>query len=171
VVSLALFSAVSALLVTWSVLRWRRLEATTDGGAFLSTASGVASEPFSWPRPTLAQLGLNALGRRLLALDVAVLVIDVFLFARAGLTLDWSTVWFGELILSALIIAWLNFYFVPGAPREWFVAEVVRHGGGEIALYRSAAFGWGRAARRARGGPRRMDSSASSYITDRLPGL
>ncbi|HWW89050.1 MAG TPA: phosphatase PAP2 family protein [Vicinamibacterales bacterium] len=123
--SLALFLVVSALLVTWAFLRRRRIETTTGGSAVLSTAGGVESAPLRWPRPTLAQLGLNSLGRRLLALDAAVLVIDVLLFSRAGLTLEWSTVWFGELILSTLIVAWLNFYFLPGEPREWFVAEVI----------------------------------------------
>jgi membrane-associated phospholipid phosphatase len=54
-----------------------------------------------------------------------VLVVGVLLFTERGLTLQWSTVWFSALLLGAILVAWLNFYFVPGAPREWFVAEVL----------------------------------------------
>jgi membrane-associated phospholipid phosphatase len=88
--------------------------------AFPASASSI-----SRPRPALARLGLNSLGQRLLALNAVVLVVGVLIFSGRGLTVEWSTVWPGALLLSAILVAWLNFYFVPGARKEWFVAEVL----------------------------------------------
>jgi len=88
--------------------------------AFPASASSL-----SRPRPALARLGLNPLGQRLLALNAVVLVVGVLIFSGRGLTVAWSTVWPGALLLSAILVAWLNFYFVPGARKEWFVAEVL----------------------------------------------
>ena len=52
-------------------------------------------------------------------------MIDIVLFRASGLSVQWSTVNAGELGLVALLVVWLNFYFVPGHPRESFAAEVV----------------------------------------------
>jgi PAP2 superfamily len=124
-VSLALLSAVTALLLTWGALRRRRIQAAWAAGPSMVGDSSLASAPLLRSRPGLAHLGLNPLAWRFVAASAAVLAADVTLFSAYGLTLDWSTVWMGELILSALLIAWLNFYFVPGSPKEWFVAEVL----------------------------------------------
>ena len=46
-----------------------------------------------------------------------------FSFSGRGLTIDWSTVWLSAVLLTAIFIVWLNYYFVPGSPKEWFIAE------------------------------------------------
>src|SRR5260370_27740846 len=47
------------------------------------------------------------------------------IYTVSSLTAAWSTSWLGALLLSSVLFAWLNFYFVPGARKEWFVAEVL----------------------------------------------
>ena len=101
---------VGGLLATWVFRRRRRL---------------ASAASISRSRSSLARLGLNPLGQRLVAFNVVVLVVDVLFFPARGLTIEWSTVWFSAVLLSAIVIVWLNFYFVPGAPKEWFTAEVM----------------------------------------------
>lgn len=110
--SFALLGAVAALLTAWSLFRRRRLGAASKGSV------GSPS------RPGLSDLGLNPLGRSLAACNAIVLAVGTILFfAGPGLTIDWSTTWLAALMLAALFVGWLNFYLVPGPPREWFVAE------------------------------------------------
>jgi hypothetical protein len=133
---------VGALLVTWAYLRRRRIAAGASGPGALVSGWGVdehqaaprrrAGSGFSAsaasigrPRPALARLGLNPLGQRLVALNTVVLVVGGLIFSGRGLTVEWSTVWFSALLLGIILVAWLNFYFVPGARKEWFVAEVL----------------------------------------------
>jgi membrane-associated phospholipid phosphatase len=126
-----LLTLVSAMLATWALLRRRRILAA-DGrtAAGLEPHAAVARSP-AWPtvrsrpRPRLSAIGLNPLGRRLLALNAIVLATDVFFFSIRGLSLDWSTAWLGAVLLAALFIVWLNFYVVPGPREEWFVAEAL----------------------------------------------
>jgi membrane-associated phospholipid phosphatase len=126
---------VCALLATWALLRRRRILAAV-GEASGSTLdlnpapvgrkSRSPSVPaISRPRPRLAQLGLNPLSKRLAALSALVLGFNLMFFWARGLTLDWSTVWFGAVLLGVILVVWLNFYFVPGVPKERFVAEVL----------------------------------------------
>jgi hypothetical protein len=115
-VSFALICVVGALLPAWSFLRRRRILA-----ARLSPA-GLAG---SHSRPGLALLGLHPLGKCLVACNGVALLVGVIFFCLRGLTIDWSTVWLSGLLLAALFIGWLNFYFVPGGPKEWFVAELL----------------------------------------------
>jgi hypothetical protein len=141
-VSFSLFFAVVTLLVVWAYLRRRRIEAAAGGPHGLVSGWGrdhcqaatrhedvsgfPASAPsIGRPRPALARLGLNPLGRRLLAFNAVVLVAGGLVFSGRGLTVEWSTVWFSALLLGVIVVAWLNFYFVPGARKEWFVAEVL----------------------------------------------
>jgi membrane-associated phospholipid phosphatase len=141
-VPFSLFCVVGALLVTWAYLRRRRIEAAAGGPDALGSGwdldqyqtatrhrdvSGFpASAPsISRPRPALARLGLNPLGQRLVALNAVLLVVGGLIFSGRGLTVEWSTVWFSALLLGVILVAWLNFYFVPGARKEWFVAEVL----------------------------------------------
>jgi membrane-associated phospholipid phosphatase len=115
-VSFALTGIVATLLlVAWSVSRRRRLARTRH------TTSG------GQPRPGLARLGLNPLGWRLVSCNAIALAAGIVCFSssRRGLTIDWSTAWLAVLLLAALLIVWLNFYFVPGPPQEWFVAELL----------------------------------------------
>ena len=125
--SFLLLCLISALLVTWAFRRRRRIEVAMSsldalGGGWRLDRYESATRPTT--RPSLAQLGLNPLGQRLVALNLLVLVADVLFFSARGLTIEWSTVWFGAVLISATIVVWLNFYFVPGAPKEWFAAEV-----------------------------------------------
>jgi len=76
-------------------------------------------------RPRLAELGVNRLGCFLVALNAAVLVTDVALFAAFGLSVKWSTLAFGGIPLAALFMVWLNFYLAPGRRSESTVAEFV----------------------------------------------
>ncbi len=126
----ALLPVVTVLLSVWAFRRRRRILA--DGldpsvGAFdaLSAHANDNARSFGRTRPALADIGLNPLGRWLVALNVAVLGADVLLFSIRGLTLEWSTTWLGAVLLAALLIVWLNFYFVPGARDELFVAEAL----------------------------------------------
>jgi len=115
-VSFALICVVSLLLAAWSFLRRRRLTAAAAReGAFASPAS----------RPNLAQLGLNPLGQRLVACNAVALVVGILFFSSTGLAIDWSTAWLGPVLLAAILIVWLNFYFVPGSLKERFVAEAL----------------------------------------------
>ena len=110
----------------WAFLRRRRLAGAGGELDVWSVNQGVnAARDVSAARPDLARLGLNGLGRLLLALNAAALLAGVLLFSAGGLTIEWSTVWLGAALLSALVVVWLNFYFLPGAQWEWFVAEVL----------------------------------------------
>jgi hypothetical protein len=112
-VSFALICVVGALLAAWSFLRRRRI---------LAARSGLAGNQ---TRPSLSLIGLNPLGKFLVACNVVALIVGVFFFLLRGLTIDWSTVWLAGLLLAAIFVGWLNFYFVPGGPREMFVAELL----------------------------------------------
>jgi membrane-associated phospholipid phosphatase len=112
-VSFVLIGAVTALLLAWSFFRRRRLATANKGSA------GRHS------RPSLARLGLNPLGWALAACNLIALAVGTFFFSGRGLTIDWSTTWLAGLLLAALLVGWLNFYFVPGSPKEWFVAELL----------------------------------------------
>jgi membrane-associated phospholipid phosphatase len=113
-VSFALIGAVAALLLAWSCSRRRRLAACRRPAGSQSP-------------PGLAGLGLNPLGRALAGCNVIALAVGVlfFFFSGRGVTIDWSTTWIAALLLAALFVGWLNFYFVPGPPKEWLVAELV----------------------------------------------
>lgn len=113
-----LLCLVSAMLATWAVLRRRRIFATVDGAG--SWGATVAR-----PQPRFADLGLNPLGQRLAAFNAGVLAVDVLFFSARGLSVDWSTAWLGAALLGGLLLAWLNFYFVPGGRDERFVAEAL----------------------------------------------
>jgi membrane-associated phospholipid phosphatase len=113
-VPLLLLVTVTALLATWAFRRYRRI-----------LADGPSSIPAGRPRAVLAEVGLNPLGRRLAACSAAVLAADILLFSIRGLTLDWASAWFGAVLLAALLAAWLNFYFLPGASDERFAGETV----------------------------------------------
>jgi hypothetical protein len=126
---------VSALLATWALLRLRRILAAVGqaSGSILDHNPAAAGHK-SWSRsatsisrsrPRLAELGLNPLSKLLAAFSALVLGFDVLLFSVRGLTLDWSTMWFGAVLLGVIVVVWLNFYFVPGGPKERFVAEVL----------------------------------------------
>jgi hypothetical protein len=132
---------VGALLVMWAFRRHRRIGAAMGGpdavvngwfnpdqaatGRDSVSACPASAISIGRRKPGLARLGLNPLGQRLVAFNAVVLVVGVLLFTERGLTLEWSTVWFGALLLGAILVAWLNFYLVPGGPKEWFVAEVL----------------------------------------------
>jgi hypothetical protein len=125
-VSLPLLCAVGVLLATWSFLRKRRLAAAWGTMDVWSAGETVADVPQSRAaRPGLARLGLNPLGQLLLGLNVLALAAGVAFFSAGRLAIEWSTVWLGVALLSALVVVWLNFYFLPGARWEWFVAEVL----------------------------------------------
>ena len=113
--SFALICVVGALLPAWSFLRRRRILAARLSAGFAGSQS----------RPGLSLLGLNPLGKFLVACNVAALVVGMVFFSLRGLTIDWSTVWLPALLLAAIFIGWLNFHFVPGGPRERFVAELL----------------------------------------------
>jgi hypothetical protein len=72
-----------------------------------------------------AAIGLNRLGLLLLGLNVAVLLLDVALYASAGMTIAWPTAIRSIALQLLLFVVWLNFYLIPGRPRELFVAELV----------------------------------------------
>ncbi len=113
--SFASLSAVGVLLLAWSFFRQRRLAAARQ-----RSAGG------QW-RPSLAGIGFNPLGRRLVGCNAIALSGGVFFFSASGrgLTIDWSTAWLAILPLAALLIAWLNFYVAPGSARERLVAELL----------------------------------------------
>jgi hypothetical protein len=115
-----LLCAVGLLLAMWAFRRRRRL---TSAGADFD--AWTFDEPTRPARPELAHLGLNPLGRLLIGLNVCALIVGVALFSAAHLTIEWSTVWLGAVLLGAIVVVWLNLYLVPGRPAEWFVAEVL----------------------------------------------
>ena len=124
--SFPLLCAVGVLLAMWSFLRKRRLAAAW--GTMDAWSAGETIQEVSRPRaarPGLARLGLNPLGQLLIGLNVLALAAGVASFSAGRLAIEWSTVWLGAALLSALVVVWLNFYFVPGARWEWFVAEVL----------------------------------------------
>jgi PAP2 superfamily len=125
-VSFPLLCAVGVLLAMWSFLRKRRLAAaggTLDGW---SAGEAIVDVPrLHAARPGLARLGLNPLGQLLIGLNVVALVAGVACFSAGRLSIEWSTAWPGAAALSALVVVWLNFYYLPGARWEWFVAEVL----------------------------------------------
>src|SRR6185295_19739102 len=90
-----------------------------------ATAAREGAFASSTSRPSLAELGLNPLGQRLVACNVVALVVGILFFSSTGLAIDWSTAWLGPVLLAAILIVWLNFYFVPGSLRERFVAEAL----------------------------------------------
>jgi hypothetical protein len=128
-VSFALLAAVGALLAAWVFRRGRRIAAAAGGPDALANGWGFASHPAEASvrrsRANLGRLGLNPLGQGLLACNVVVLLVGVLFFSARGLTIEWSTVWVGAVLLGAIVVVWLNFYFVPGGPKEWFIAEVM----------------------------------------------
>jgi hypothetical protein len=73
----------------------------------------------------VARFGLNPLGGLLIGLNICALIVGVALFSAGRLTIEWSTVWLGAVLLGVIVVVWLNLYFVPGKPAEWFVAEVL----------------------------------------------
>jgi hypothetical protein len=118
-VSFPLLCAVGVLLATWAFRRRRRLAAAGgDFDTWFDQDAGAA-------RPTVAHLGLNPLGRFLIGSNVVALIVGIVLFSAGRLTIEWSTVWLGAVLLCAIVAVWLNLYFVPGKPAEWFVAEVL----------------------------------------------
>ena len=107
----------------WTFLRRRRLAASPAGGG-LEVWSAAAGDTGA-ARPSLARFGLNPLGLLLVALNVVALVVGLVFLSFGRVTIDWSTAWISAALLSALVVVWLNLYFMPGAPWEAFVAEVL----------------------------------------------
>jgi hypothetical protein len=73
-----------------------------------------------------AQTGLNRLALSLLCLDAIVLIVEISLYFRLGLTVAWTpdaAVAAGMLVL--LLGLWLYYHFVPGTAIESFIAEVI----------------------------------------------
>jgi hypothetical protein len=73
-----------------------------------------------------AQTGLNRLALSLLCLDAIVLIVEISLYFRLGLTVEWTpdaAVAAGMLVL--LLGLWLYYHFVPGTAIESFIAEVI----------------------------------------------
>jgi hypothetical protein len=104
----------------WAFRRRRRLAA--GGAEFDAWTFDQDAGP---ARPRLARLGLNPLGRLLIGLNFCALIAGAALFSAGRLTIEWSTVWLGAALLGAIVVVWLNLYFVPGKPSESFVAEVL----------------------------------------------
>jgi hypothetical protein len=78
------------------------------------------------PRVTWADIGLNPLAWRLLAIHATFLAISIGLFLRLGLSISWSpTATAGYICLALMLGLWLHFYFVPGTSRDRRAAEVV----------------------------------------------
>jgi hypothetical protein len=115
-----LLCVVGVLLATWAFRRRRRLVAA--GAGFEAWTFDQDAGP---ARPGLAHLGLNPLGGLLIGLNICALIVGVALFSAGRLTIEWSTVWLGAVLLGAIVVVWLNLYFVPGQRAEWFVAEVL----------------------------------------------
>jgi hypothetical protein len=124
-VSLPLLFAVGVLLATWTFLRRRRLATAAATVGEVWAAGGVAAIDDQASPPSLARFGLNQLGELLLTLNAVALIVGVLLLSASGVSIDWATAWPGAALLSALVVVWLNLYFMPGAPREAFVAEVL----------------------------------------------
>jgi hypothetical protein len=124
-VSLPLLFAVGVLLAMWTFLRRRRLvsAAATIGEVWTPAGLAAIGEPAS--APSLVRFGLNRLGRLLLMLNAVALIVGVLLLSASGVSIDWATAWPAAALLSALVAVWLNLYFIPGAPSEAFVAEVL----------------------------------------------
>ena len=111
----------------WTFLRRRRLAASAPGipgAGGLDLWSGAAGYTGTL-RPSLARFGLNSLGLLLVALNIVAVAVGLVFLSFGRVTIDWSTAWLGAALLSALVVVWLNLYFVPGAPWEAFVAEVL----------------------------------------------
>jgi hypothetical protein len=125
-VSLPLLFAVGVLLAMWTFLRRRRLAAAAGAldGWGESTPLGAIALPDA-RRPALTQFGLNPLGQLLLGLNVFTLSAGVLLLSGGRVSIEWSTAWPAAALLSALVVVWLNLYFLPGSPKERFVAEVL----------------------------------------------
>jgi hypothetical protein len=111
------------LLATWAHRRRRRLAGA--GGTLDDWSADQSVGAFSDARPSPARLGLNPLGWLLLALNGVALLVGTLLFAAGGLAVEWSTVLRDAVLLAAIVVVWLNLYFVPGSPRECFIAEVL----------------------------------------------
>jgi len=129
-VQIALVPLIIVLLTVWAFRRRRRIladgaDAIVSSFEQLTDGSRTNTASTAGARPALADIGLNLLGRWLAAANGAVLAADVLLFSIRGLTLDWSTTWLGAVLLAALLVVWLNFYFVPGARGELFAAEAL----------------------------------------------
>ena len=116
--SFPLLCAVAALLATWTFLRRRRLAAAGDIDVWGGVDAGSAL-------PALSRFGFNPLGRLLLAFNAIALAVGIAFLSAGHVTIDWPTAWLSAALLSALVVVWLNLYFMPGAPWEAFVAEVL----------------------------------------------
>ena len=186
---LAILPIVAVLLSVWAFRRHRRIARGRNGSHSSSTFDRLPvgagrSASFVTPRsrPALADIGLNPLGRWLVAGNAAVLAADILLFTSRGLTLEWSTTWLGAVLLAALLVVWLNFYFVPGARDELFVAEAlfvvilmvfaderrvadaIRRGGPRRTVRGSVARGRRRRDRHARAHAGRVDPRPSRHL-------
>jgi hypothetical protein len=118
-----LFGLVAVTLAAWALLRRRRI--LTAGGGVAAVAGLAAASSVVRPRPRLSDLGVNPLAGFFATCSAVVLAADVILFSARGLSLDWPTVWPYIALLAALLVVWINFYVVPGSPREHLVAETV----------------------------------------------
>jgi hypothetical protein len=77
----------------------------------------------SRPIPTLAQLGLNGLARRLIGLQLTIVAVTAAAYPLLGLSLVWSTTLPHVLGLGVLAGVWAGQIGTPGNPREWVIAE------------------------------------------------
>jgi hypothetical protein len=73
-----------------------------------------------------ARLGLHGLTWSLLALHAMVAVVVACAFARLGLSVTWAPAATGRFLFNGFLLAlWLYFYFQPGTPTDWLVAETL----------------------------------------------
>ena len=76
-------------------------------------------------RPSLGDIGVNALAKRLVVVQVTVAVILLALLPRVGLTIAWSSglpFFCGDLVLVGV---WIYFWRVPGRSAEWIIPETL----------------------------------------------
>ena len=76
-------------------------------------------------RPSLGDIGVNALAKRFVVVQVTVAVILLALLPRVGLTIAWSSglpFFCGDL---ALVGVWIYFWRVPGRSTEWIIPETL----------------------------------------------
>src|SRR5687768_14579273 len=88
-------------------------------------AASAAPSLVARARPHASELGVNPLGWFFIGVQAVALAADVLVFSATGLSINWATAAIAALQTLVLLGIWLNFYFAPGKPREWFLAEVV----------------------------------------------
>lgn len=95
-----------------------------ESGLPLETVEAAAPLPHVRRVPA-ACLGLNGLAVRLLWMQAALLVTTILLFKYTHLTLQWASAGPMLGVNGLLAVVWATFYWAPGKPREWRLAEAV----------------------------------------------